>query len=135
MSAPLPEAVRAFLDRPLHATVVTIDADGSPHAAVVWYERDGDAILVNSAHGRRWPDNLLRDPRATIVVGDGADWLSVRGRVSVDDDPERALADIIRLAHRYDPHGAEERASYFRTQRRVTFRLLPDRIHSELAED
>ena len=27
------------------------------------YERDGDAILVNSARGRRWPTNLLRDPR------------------------------------------------------------------------
>ena len=56
-------AIRAFLERPRFATLSTVNADGAPFSAVVWYALEGDRILFNSSNGRRWPANLRRDPR------------------------------------------------------------------------
>src|SRR6478672_6220543 len=56
----LSDATRTFLGRPgLYAVIATIDADGSPRQAVIWYRVDGDEIVINSLVGRRWPANLL----------------------------------------------------------------------------
>ena len=54
--------VRAFLERPRRfATLATIDADGMPRQAVVWYRLEPDgSILVNSARG----PSLAQQPAA-----------------------------------------------------------------------
>lgn len=135
MSQPLSEEVRRFVDGLSHATIATLDPDGSAHQAVVWFMRDGDELVINSADGRRWPANLRRDQRLSLVVANEAgDWVGFRGSAAIVDDPERGQADIAELARRYDPAGADERIRVFRTQRRVTFRLAPDRIHVEIEE-
>ena len=72
-----PEA-RAFLDAPRFAVIATIDPDGAPHQAVVWYRLDGDEIVINSADGRRWPANLRRDPRIHFSVEDGYRYVQAR---------------------------------------------------------
>ena len=123
------EAARRFLDArpPRFGTLATINADGSPHQAVVWYLVEPDAVIVNSAEGRIWPANLRRDPRASLLVEDGYDYVTVRGDVAVVDDPEGGQADIASMARRYhwdDPAEAEELIERrFRRQRRVSFRL------------
>ena len=78
------DPVRAFLDDIHFATIATIDPDGTPRQAVIWYTLDGDELVLNSAVGRRWPSNLLRDPRVSISVTDHRDgyrWVGVTGRV------------------------------------------------------
>lgn len=135
MSQILSDQVRRFVDGLSHATIATLDRDGAAHQAVVWFMRDGDEIVVNSAVGRRWPGNLEHDRRASIVVANEAgDWVGFRGQVDVVDDAETAQADIAELARRYDAPGAAERIRVFRTQRRVTFRLVPERVHVEIEE-
>ena len=37
MTSPLPDRVRDFLDDVRFATIATIDPDGAPRQAVVWY--------------------------------------------------------------------------------------------------
>ena len=66
---PLPDHVRAFLAAPgRFATLATLDPDGTPRQAVIWYRLDADGrIVINSADGRRWPANLRRDPRCSLV--------------------------------------------------------------------
>jgi len=58
-----PDRIRAYLDDTRYATISTLDPDGGPRQAVTWYTIDGDEIILNSRIGRRWPTNLLRDPR------------------------------------------------------------------------
>ena len=65
-----PDHIRDFLADPRYATISTVDPDGSPRPAVVWYAVDGDEIVINSALGRRWPTNLIRDPRLSHAVID-----------------------------------------------------------------
>jgi PPOX class probable F420-dependent enzyme len=127
---PISDAVREFLDDARFATIATIDPDGKPRHAVVWYTIDGDEIVLNSAVGRRWPTNLVRDPRVAFSVIDSADgyrWLGTTGRVSVVDDQATAQADIAGMARRYhadDPAEAERLIrNQFQRQARISFRM------------
>jgi len=131
--AALPARVRQFLDAPRFAVVATINPDGSPHTAVVWYLVDDEGVVVNSAVGRRWPFNLQRDPRTVITIEDGADWVSLRGSVDIVADQPQAQADIAAMAYRYDPQEDAERAirNQFTRQQRVSFRLRPTAVHAE----
>lgn len=135
----LPDHVRRFLSEPRYAVVATIDADGAPRQAVIWFLLDGDTIVVNSLHGRRWPTNLLRDPRVSIAVTDSNEesWVGLTGTVEVVDEQEQAQADIAAMARRYnaDSAAAEESIATFRTQRRVSFRLRPTGIHDHVEGD
>ncbi len=119
---------RAFLVAPgRYGTLATIEPDGSPLQAVVWYELlDDDTILVNSLEGRRWPTNLLRDPRASFTVEDGYDYVAMRGTAEHLHSGEAASRDIERLARRYATgEDLERRLAGFRGQQRVSFRFHP----------
>jgi PPOX class probable F420-dependent enzyme len=130
-----PEA-RAFLSALRFAVVATIDPDGAPHSAVVWYRLEGDELVLNSAEGRRWPANLRRDPRAEVTVADGYRYVQLRGTVSVVDDQAIAQADIAEMARRYhadEPAKAEQLIrDRFTQQQRVSFRLRANRIGVDL---
>ena len=110
-------------------TLSTINPDGSPHQAVVWYVVRADGgIMFNSRIGRRWPSNLLRDPRCSMTVEDRYHWVSVRGEVEAIEDHEQACADICDLATRYhadDPAERDRMIGVFRTQDRISFVLRP----------
>jgi PPOX class probable F420-dependent enzyme len=137
--AVLSERVRAFLDADRFATIATVDPDGSPRQAVVWYRLDGDAIVINSKTGRRWPSNLQRDQRMSVAIADQADgyrWVGLTGTVAVIDDQPTAQADIAEMARRYhadDPEKAERLIhDGFERQQRVSFRIAIDAVHDHL---
>jgi PPOX class probable F420-dependent enzyme len=126
----LPDDIRVFLDAPRFATIATIGPNGGPRQAVIWYTRDGDEIVMNSAVGRRWPSNLLRDPRVSFSVIDEVDgyrWVGITGVVTVVEDQPTAQADIAGMARRYhadDPDKAERIIHrQFERQARISFRL------------
>ena len=123
---------REMLERPLtYATLATVSADGSPHQAVLWYTVAGDDVLVNSKRGRTWPANLERDGRFSLLLGDDHDWVALRGKAEVLDDPAQAVEDICAMArsyHRHEPEVAERAIRTFREQDRISFLLHPAAI-------
>ena len=123
-------AIRTFLDRPRFGTLSTIDADGAPFAAVVWYDLEGDTILINTAEGRRWPANLRRDPRCSFMVEDRYDYVQILGRVRMDDNQEIAQAQMARLAAKYlsDPALLAKNLAMFKTQQRILIEITPERV-------
>ncbi len=132
--AGLTPAVRRYLDAPpRHATLATSGADGTPHASVIWYRLDGDAIVVNSRVGRRWPRELQADPRCALTVMhpdiDLELYVAIQAEAEVAATGADALADIQALARRYggDP-------TKFEGQSRISFRLRPTSVvvHGEL---
>jgi PPOX class probable F420-dependent enzyme len=121
-------AVRAFLQERRFGVLATINRDGLPQQTAMWYELQGDEIMLNTARGRLKETNLRRDPRVSLCVEDGYTYVTVAGRVRLIDDQETAQADIARLARRYE--GAEDAARQierFRTETRVTIRLAIER--------
>ena len=136
----LSDRVRAFLDRPLFLSLATIDADGAPRQAVIWYRLEADGrILVNSRQGRRWPTNLLRDGRVSMAItdpDDGYAWVGLTGHVAdVVDEHDAALADIVALAWRYHPEGPDPSdLESYATYPRITFRVAVDGVHDHLED-
>lgn len=137
--APLPTLSpqgRTFLAAERFGVLATVGSDGSPHQAVVWYRLEGDEIVVNSAVGRLWPADLVRDPRLILTVPDGYRFVELSGSVTVVEDQVTAQADIAEMARRYhaDEPGEAERLirDRFTRQRRITFRLRPTRIREDL---
>jgi PPOX class probable F420-dependent enzyme len=130
MTARLSAAVRDFLQEPRFLTLATINRDGTPQQSVIWYELQGDEIMMNTARGRLKDRNLIRDPRASICLEDGYRYLAIRGTVSLNADQGVAQEDIRRLSERY--HGPEKAEEQMRTQfsqeERVTIRLAIERV-------
>ena len=124
---------RAMLERAgSFGTLATLSIDGTPHQAVVWFLVRGDTIVLNSAVGRIWPSNLLRDPRCSLLIEHGYDWVSLVGQVQVVAEQATAQADIAAMARRYhvsDPEHAERMISdVFERQERISFVLHPARM-------
>jgi PPOX class probable F420-dependent enzyme len=117
-----------LLDSPEYATIATVEPDGQPPLSVVWVSRDGDDILVSTVARRRKHRNLLRDPRATVLVSPrNAPWiyLEIRGTVTMTTDGGRDLIEA--LSRKYTD---DERYSFDdgTGNVRVVMRITPVRI-------
>jgi PPOX class probable F420-dependent enzyme len=125
--------MRAFLDEVRFAVIATIGASCRPQQTVMWYVREDDAILFNTAVGRAKDRNLQRDPRVSFLVEDGYRFLRAQGRVVRITERPVTQEHIRRLAIRY--HGAdrgEEMArSYFSTQERISYRMAIARVYTQ----
>ena len=127
------ESVRSFLEELRFATVATINDDGSPQQTVLWYELQGDEILMNTKKGRVKDKNLRRDPRISFCVEDGYRYLVITGSARLIDAQETAQEDIRRLAVRYrgEERGNEMSRDQFRNEERVTIRLAIDDLDAQ----
>jgi len=103
--------------------------DGTIQSVVIWADVDGDDnIMVNSAEGRGWPQNLRRAGQATLSVHNHAnpyEFVSINVRVA-QDTHDGADNDIDALAKKY----MDVDRYPFRVdgEQRVTFRLAPERV-------
>ena len=62
--------VQELLGAPNHAVLSSLNPDGTILSTVVWIDYVDGVLAVNSAVGRKWPTNLDRDGRVTVVVID-----------------------------------------------------------------
>jgi PPOX class probable F420-dependent enzyme len=123
----LSDRAREFLGERRHAVLATINKDGTPQQTVMWYELQGDEILMNTAQGRLKDHNLNRDSRISICIEDGQRFVTLRGTVTQNHEQEVAQADIKRLAVRYDgAEQAERAAANFQREHRITLRMTID---------
>jgi PPOX class probable F420-dependent enzyme len=124
----LTDADRELLRGKNYAHFVTLNPDGSPHAAPLWIDADDEGfVLVNTAVGRRKDRNVRRDPRVAVSLHEQADpyrWLSVQGTVVEFVGEPRALEHIGELARRYD----DREWTAVEGQERVIYRIRPDRV-------
>ncbi|HEX4009537.1 MAG TPA: TIGR03618 family F420-dependent PPOX class oxidoreductase [Solirubrobacteraceae bacterium] len=118
--------MRAFLAAPRCAVLSTVGPDGAPRQIVIHYLLGDDHVQINGHRERRWVANLRRDPRVSLIVHDQSDYLhyvSIRGRATVLDEGETAVAQAMRQAERYS-----EDPLAFANQPRVSFRVEVQRL-------
>jgi PPOX class probable F420-dependent enzyme len=127
ISPVLPDDLRQWLTARLRYPVMAvITPDGTPNQSVMWFDLDpqrDDTILLNTKMGRAKERYLRANPRVSLCFEDELFWVAVQGTVELDDDRERALADIKALARHYasDPEA-------FNGQQRVTVRLRVKKV-------
>ncbi len=115
----LTENKKAFL------YLATIMNDGSPQVTPVWFNTDGDHILINSAQGRLKDKNMRARPTVAVVIADPADgyrYLQIRGKV-VEITLTGADEHIDSLAFKY--LGAPKYPYRRENEQRVIYKVLP----------
>ena len=127
VQAVLTDDLRAWLMRTLRFPVLAVIApDGTPSQSVMWFDLDPhapDTILMNTKVGRAKERYLRRDPRVSLCFEDRLTWVALKGRIEIDDDRERSLADIQALARRYRDDPGE-----FDGQERATIRMKVEKV-------
>ena len=124
--------VDEFLGQTLVGVISTVDADGRPCSAPIWYQwGDGAAYFFTGRRTLKWR-NLLREPHASLCV----DWREPPYKSvvlsGVVEEVDRQLYDLVlSMAVRY--YGEEEGRKFAKTflaeeTDLVVFRLIPTRV-------
>ena len=106
MTDTLSDAALALLASDAVATVVTLDADGSPHMSVAWVGIEDGEIVIGTLDDQRKLQNLRRDPRVALTIQSEHinDWglreyLVINGTARITEGGAAAL--LQRLAYTY----------------------------------
>lgn len=135
MAQMTPDQRDAFLQQTRIAALITLNTDGSPTAAAIWYEWDGGVARMFTSRGSDKIRRLRRDPRVCLHVEDGVGvpeaWVSIEGTVSIEEQGGMDLAR--RLAERY--YAPEKAASALESWEKMAdqwlvLALTPNRIRS-----
>jgi PPOX class probable F420-dependent enzyme len=106
--------------------LATIMPDGAPQVTPVWFNTDGNDILINTNEGRIKDKNMKKRPRVALVIQDPANqdrYLGIRGEV-VGFTKEGADEHINQLSLKY----YSQPWKYREGQRRTIYRIKPIRF-------
>ncbi len=92
--------------------VASINKDGTPHLAPMWFVLDDGKIVFRSFTKSQKIVNLMRDPRLTVLVEEGDYYaelqgVMIKGTATLITDPDYVLEIYGRLAARYPFSGTE----------------------------
>jgi PPOX class probable F420-dependent enzyme len=99
--------ITAFLNKGARVLqVATLDKNGAPHQAPMWFTMDDGSVVFRSFTKSQKIVNLMRDPRLSVLVeaGDtyaGLQGVMIQGTAKLVTDPEYVLKIYGRLAARY----------------------------------
>jgi PPOX class probable F420-dependent enzyme len=129
--------VATFLEQQRTATFATIGPSGTPHLVAMWYAViDGQLWFETKAKAQK-TQNLLRDPRLTVLVEDGNTYdtlrgVSMEGRGVVVDDADALWAVGVSVWERYTGPYTDEMKPFVEMMlhKRVAVRLDVERVRS-----
>lgn len=122
----IPEDFKNLMDKKGFAHLATIGPKGEPHTSPVWYDFDGENVLVSHTKERQKFANVQRDPRVALSILDPDDpyrSLEIRGTVEIVDDPDKTL--IRHLSQKYQ---GKDFTTDGPGDNRVIFKIRPERV-------
>lgn len=103
--------------------LATVNKKGVPQVTPVWFDSDGEYILINTNEGRAKDRNMKNNPEVAMVIQDPSDpyrYLGVRGKV-ITTTTDGADEHINMLSMRY--YGKPW--TYREGQKRIIFKIQP----------
>lgn len=125
--AAIPEKLKGILDTAALAHVATVTPNGSPRTSPMWFEWDGERILLSHTKGRAKYRDVQAHPRIALSIAhpdNPYNYIEIRGPVEIEDDPEKTL--IHRLAKKYT--GQDRYTNDGPDDHRVIFKVTPERV-------
>jgi PPOX class probable F420-dependent enzyme len=121
----LPEKYRDLFkdETKAYLFLATTMPDGSPQVTPIWFNTDGENILINSNEGRVKDKNMKARPKVAMVIQDPATpyrYLQIRGEV-VEYIREGADEHINQLSLKYD----NVPWPYQEGQKRIIYKIKP----------
>lgn len=99
----IPHSHQDLLVRPVHGVLSTLMPDGQPQSSLVWVDYDGQDVLINTTLERQKCQNILLNPKVSLLVVDPEDtsrFIEVRGQVA-EITTNRAIVHADKLTRRY----------------------------------
>lgn len=103
MAGVIPDSHADILKKKAFANLATLMPDGNPQVTPVWFDYDGNHIIVNSAKGRQKDRNMKRNPSVALSILDPDNpyrYLEIRGKVA-EITEDGADGHIDKLAKKY----------------------------------
>lgn len=131
-----PEELDEFLTEQRTCRVATMSPKG-PHNTPLWFAWDGSSLWLNSlVRSQRWTD-MQRDPRVSVVVDDGVEFVELRGAElrgaveAVGEAPRTGLPEpALDIPERLFAGKYTGTTEMFHDGRHAWLRLTPDSITS-----
>jgi PPOX class probable F420-dependent enzyme len=134
----LDPSYRRLLDEQVTAVIAVMGPDGRPWLTPVWFNHDGEKVLLNLAEHRRKTPAIRSNPQVTILLMNPQNpyhWLTIKAtaeREIHEDDPaegHRATETIDQAWTKYTgappPYGLRDPGM---DERRVLFECRVDRV-------
>lgn len=101
-----PDEIAAFLAEPRTAVLSSLDKDGAPHSAAMWFFVSGPEIQMWTYGKSQKAVNLRRDPRCAFLAEEGLAYdelrgVLVKGDATLIEDLDDVRAIGIALYDRY----------------------------------
>ena len=128
---------RNLLDEPITVTMAVIGPDGRPGLTPMWFDHDGEMILVNTASHRSKCGWIRKNPQITVLVVNPKNpyhWVSIKCTVANEireDGPggEKATEQLDRIWRKYTGNdGAYGLRDPAIDEKRVLFECAIDRV-------
>lgn len=136
--ADLDPIYKQLLDEPYACVLAVMGSDGRPNLTPMWFDYEGDKVLVNVATHRKKVDWIRANPQLTILIVNPNNmyhWMSIKCTVErevLEDDPDegaRVTAQLDRIWTKYTnnppPYGLRDPS---RDERRVLFECRVDKL-------
>jgi PPOX class probable F420-dependent enzyme len=104
-AVPIPASHLDLLTRPICGVLTTMGPDGQPQSSLVWADWDGECARVNTTLERRKGQNLLANPRVSLLVVDPDNtsrFVQIRGDAELVR--QGAAEHLDALTRRYTGH-------------------------------
>lgn len=110
--------------------LATVNPDGTIQQSVMWFDLEGDKVLMDTAKGRVKYRNMSANNHISLCFEEAGTYVTLSGHVELFDEQERAKGDIYRLAVRYDGKDVADQQArdVYVNQERVTVLMTVDRI-------
>jgi PPOX class probable F420-dependent enzyme len=128
---------KQLLDEPITAVISVVSPSGRANLTPVWFDYDGDTVLLNLATHRKKVDWLRQHPQATFLLMNPQNayhWVSIKATVSrevSEDDPAEGQRVVDQLNFIFKKYtGGDEYALRDPSfdERRVLFELKVDSV-------
>lgn len=123
----IPDDLKDILDSTALAHVATVTPGGAPRTSPMWFEWDGEHVLLSHTKARAKTRDVKANPRIALSIVDPDNpyrYVEIRGPVEVVDDPDKTL--IHRLAKKY--RGVDRYEWDGPGDERVIFKVTPERV-------
>ncbi len=107
---------KQLMDKPIACVMAVIGGDGRPNLTPMWFDYEGDKVLINVANQRKKTDWIRATPQVTILLMNPENmyhWMSlkvtVEREISEDDPAEgaRVTEQLNRIWQKYVGQGDE----------------------------
>ncbi len=107
---------KQLMDKPFACTMAVIGPDGRPNLTPMWFDYEGDKVLVNVAEHRGKTNWIRKNPQITILIMNPENmyhWMSIKvtveREISEDDPTEgpRVTAQLNKIWQKYVGQGEE----------------------------